>query len=163
MQEIAVYDWNKNKGRKPKYDWDKILDGGIYRMQEGVDFECSRTAFRTLAFTTARKRGLYVRIRFEGENALVLQSSVEPVRSKVKKQDPLYSQVVKYVSHRDKINKNKIMTFFRIGKKRTAKIVDQLIKDGYISEYDPSEGGFPTNLPSKGNVVVSFGKKEENE
>lgn len=39
------------------YDWDKLLDGNIFQLEAGEDFDCKVGTFRMMANARAHKRG----------------------------------------------------------------------------------------------------------
>lgn len=70
-------------GRKPKYPWDEWLDGSLWQLESGVDFEPSdfkaddedeaRQAFIRNARSAANKKGygLYARLLKDGSSVLI--------------------------------------------------------------------------------------------
>lgn len=66
------------KGRAEAiYDWAKLLDGGIYQLDSGEDFECKIGTMMMLVRTRARKNGKTVQVtKTEDGNGIVLQAHV---------------------------------------------------------------------------------------
>lgn len=56
------------------YDWDTLLDGGIYQMKEGEDYICKAETVKFLAKARAKTKGLTVQVQ-KIEGGLVLQAS----------------------------------------------------------------------------------------
>jgi hypothetical protein len=54
-------------------NWAKLLDGSIWRVTQGVDFDSTMKTFRSNAYRQARARGLLMRTALEGET-LILQA-----------------------------------------------------------------------------------------
>jgi len=60
-------------GRSEKYPYDEWLDGKVWQLDEGTDFEVSKGSFMTSIRGAAKKRGLNVRSRVL-ETAVVVQA-----------------------------------------------------------------------------------------
>lgn len=61
------------KSRGTKYDWAKLLDGGIYQLEEGKDFTCKPATFAMIARKHAKLAGLAVRVQ-QVDGGLVIQA-----------------------------------------------------------------------------------------
>jgi len=68
------FDFGATPGR---YDWDSLMDGTIWRMVHGTDFDVKPTSFITSAKKAANKRGKGLRIRQDGDD-VVLQATDQP-------------------------------------------------------------------------------------
>jgi hypothetical protein len=64
MQKLKEFEFKKGGGRS-SYDWDTILDGSIYKLKAGEDFETSAESFRSTANTAAKRLGGKVRTSVE--------------------------------------------------------------------------------------------------
>lgn len=62
----------RHRGRPPKYNWDKYMDGQIWILHEGSDFDCPGGAksFRALVHRTATSRGLKAETRIINKTAV---------------------------------------------------------------------------------------------
>jgi hypothetical protein len=63
-------------GDKGRYDWAKLLDGGIYQLTEGEDFKCKPKTLQMMARNQAKKKGLKLKANMV-EGGIVIQA-VEP-------------------------------------------------------------------------------------
>ncbi len=54
-----------------KFPWDEWLDGSIWRLKRGEDFDITPAGFRAGMQYNANKRGGKVRTRREGENFVI--------------------------------------------------------------------------------------------
>ena len=74
---LRSYDWtktSKNKADRSKpYQWDKWLDGRIWRLEPGEDFDGPPGSLERVARTTANRRGVRVRVRTQEDGSIVLQ------------------------------------------------------------------------------------------
>lgn len=61
-------------GRKPKYPWDKWLDGKSHTLQRDTHFAVERHIFYGLAFRSAKSRGLTLEWSKVGENGIKLRA-----------------------------------------------------------------------------------------
>jgi hypothetical protein len=67
------------------YDWDTLLNGKIYQVDEGTDFTCRIEGFVGMAKARASSRGqdLNIQITKDGEQrSVVLQAASEPDAAK---------------------------------------------------------------------------------
>jgi hypothetical protein len=55
------------------YDWDTLLDGKIYQLKQGEDFECKMQTMALLTRKNAKKRGFKVRVSKKDDTTLVIQ------------------------------------------------------------------------------------------
>lgn len=63
-------------GAESTYDWEKLLDGGIYKLTSGEDFNCKPVTFGSLCRGQAGKRHKTVKISTVDEgNAVVMQAT----------------------------------------------------------------------------------------
>lgn len=67
------------------YPWDEWLDGSIWRLEKGRDFECRYNSFRSHVHVEAKKRGLRVRTSGETATTLVIQAYKPSENGKVKR------------------------------------------------------------------------------
>lgn len=62
-------------GRDAVYPWDEWLDGGIYKLVQGEDFDCKLNSIRQGAFQAARTRRMAIHTSVVDDGkALVLQA-----------------------------------------------------------------------------------------
>jgi len=54
-----------------KYPWDEWLDGGVWAIKRGEDFDVSVATFRSTAYTTANRRHLNLTSRVDGDTVLL--------------------------------------------------------------------------------------------
>lgn len=73
MKALKSFDFgSSNRG---SYDWDKILDGGIYELIQGQDYECTSSTMQTMSRNQAKARNKGVRIsKNADETGLVVQA-----------------------------------------------------------------------------------------
>lgn len=65
------------RGFAPKYPWDTWLDGSVYRLTRGEDFQCKVSSMRSAARQIAFRRGLHIRTSVS-DNSLTIQAYSEP-------------------------------------------------------------------------------------
>lgn len=58
-------------GKEAKYDWNKILDGKIYSLKKGEDFDIKPQSFAISAYIAAKKRGLKLLYKVNGDEVVV--------------------------------------------------------------------------------------------
>lgn len=80
MKTLKKYEF-KERGNGSSYDWEKILDGNIYKLEEGTDFTCAKGTVTTMARSRAAARGQTVKIAVE-EDGVVIQATSEPDEEK---------------------------------------------------------------------------------
>jgi hypothetical protein len=74
MKSLKNFDFG-TAGAKSTYDWEKLLDGGTYQVEKGVDFECETSTFTTLARSRAQVRSKNLKIKvLEDEITVVLRA-----------------------------------------------------------------------------------------
>ena len=61
-------------GAPPKYPWTEWLDGRIWKLAQGSDFDCTISSFRVMVHKAARARDLKVRTVFDGDEAIIVQA-----------------------------------------------------------------------------------------
>lgn len=66
----------KTKGRRSNIDWDQVLDGSIWHLEEGVDFTSKPASVRASAQQAAKQRGLKAKVDVL-DDAVVIQA-IEP-------------------------------------------------------------------------------------
>lgn len=67
-KKLKDYDFTETK-----YPWSEWLDGSIWELEHGSDFETKMETFRTQVYTSAKKRGLKARVATDGTK-LILQA-----------------------------------------------------------------------------------------
>ena len=80
MEELDSYEFGPD--RTPKHDWDKLLNGSIWRLHRGEDFPDTMTArtFRKQVYSRAYERGMSVHGVIEDDDTLVIQASPKSSR-----------------------------------------------------------------------------------
>lgn len=53
------------RGRPPKYNWDKFMDGSEHIAWPEQDFKCTPKSFRALVYRTANSRGLVATVTLD--------------------------------------------------------------------------------------------------
>lgn len=71
MKTLKSFEFKSAVGGS-KHDWNKLLDGGIYQLEQGKDFTCKVTTMGMLIRQRAKKRGLLVKVG-KVDGGLVLQ------------------------------------------------------------------------------------------
>jgi hypothetical protein len=78
MKKLTEFQFNEFA---EKYDWETLLDGGIYELIKGVDFTCKPATFRHLFLAHAREAGLIGRSSVKGEKVVVRAIRKVPERN----------------------------------------------------------------------------------
>lgn len=73
-----VEERRRRGGRKPKYDWDRWLDGRARRLYAGRNFDCKPDSFATMFWRECRKRGLVSKTWVDHENEMVVAWAEDP-------------------------------------------------------------------------------------
>jgi hypothetical protein len=55
---VILENFQSQRGRPPKHDWDRLTDGKARRLYRGVDFDAQLPSFRTMVHRKARDLGL---------------------------------------------------------------------------------------------------------
>jgi hypothetical protein len=72
-QKIEEFEFSSNR-----YQWDEWLDGGIWVLKQGEDFDVEMTSMRSLIFAAAGRRGLKSRTHIDAKNkTITIQSYKE--------------------------------------------------------------------------------------
>lgn len=56
---------------KEKYNYDLWLDGSVWRLDKGSDFNLSPQAFRSMLWRAAYNRGLTIKTRIDHDSVIV--------------------------------------------------------------------------------------------
>lgn len=72
MKALKKFEFASANGRN-SHDWTKLLDGGIYQMDEGTDYNCKTNTMLTLARNAAKKAGKKVKTA-KTETGIVIQA-----------------------------------------------------------------------------------------
>lgn len=65
----------KHGGGKDAYPWDEWMDGTVWKLVRGEDFDCPARTFQTRAHMAARHRGdIKFRTNTIDENTIVIQA-----------------------------------------------------------------------------------------
>lgn len=81
--KLEEFEFTRTYGNKPKYPWDEWLDGSIWKLVNGEDFQgVSSKHFSSSIYNNARKRGMKARIQaLDAGDTLVVQA-YEPENKK---------------------------------------------------------------------------------
>ncbi len=81
MRTLKSFEFPETSGAiKAKYDWKKLLDGGIYHLDEGKDFQSKPANFIMMARSRGKKLGFIVKAT-KVEGGVVLQA-IKPPKAK---------------------------------------------------------------------------------
>ncbi len=72
MRTLKSFEFTSG-GAKGSYDWDKLLDGSIYQLEEGKDFQCEVNTLISMARKQAKKKGKGLRTQ-KVEGGVVIQA-----------------------------------------------------------------------------------------
>lgn len=67
-----------------KYDWDSWLNGKIWELERGVDFEIDPSGMRTACYLMAKRRGLNLTVHMS-DKKLVLQAMTDTAERSARK------------------------------------------------------------------------------
>lgn len=71
--------------RRPRRDWGSLLNGKVFVLERGTDFDGSTKGIVTQVYTAARNLGKKVRTRVEGDKVYIQSYEPgEPLKNKVK-------------------------------------------------------------------------------
>lgn len=70
-KQLKSYTPQSKPGPSASYPWDKWLDGNIWRLTQGVDFQCSLPSITDLIRKTAKARGVAVSIYKEADGVVI--------------------------------------------------------------------------------------------
>lgn len=76
-EQLTDFEFTSNAGGG-RYDWDTLLDGTIYRLTRGTDFNAKPQSFLTTVRKQADKRNKTVRTQIESDTSLVMQAVDRP-------------------------------------------------------------------------------------
>lgn len=72
-KQLDEFEFRKSNRGKRIYPWDQWLNGEIWQLQQGVDFEITMKQMRTAAHLAAGRRDLRVQGSADG-NTLIIQA-----------------------------------------------------------------------------------------
>ena len=79
-EKLDEFDFTTKRGpgRPSKYPWETWLDGGIYKLKRGEDYEVMTSSFKSAAKSAAKTRGQKLRFMpLESGSVLVIQAYKE--------------------------------------------------------------------------------------
>ena len=79
MKTLKTFEF-ATTGRKGSYEWDKLLDGGIYQLEHGKDFDAKPETVIALARAAAKKAGKKLKAS-KVEGGVVIQA-IAPAAAK---------------------------------------------------------------------------------
>lgn len=62
------------RNRGSKYPWDEWMDGSVWSVAHGIDFQISAETFRALVHSAANTRGLKAETRIRGDEVFFTTS-----------------------------------------------------------------------------------------
>ena len=68
------YSFDRGRPRKSKYDWDLWLNGDVWRLERGIDFDIPIRSMSSSASNAAVRIGMRVRTKIESDKVLVIQA-----------------------------------------------------------------------------------------
>lgn len=74
---LTSYDFPAG-GRVAKYPWDEWLDGSVWRLIGGWDFQPSAGNFRRVVYAAAKRRGLEVRTTVQDGDVILQALALDP-------------------------------------------------------------------------------------
>lgn len=63
-------DFQFSSGRKTKYPWNTWLNGKIWQIKQGEDFDCSVTSMYSVLVQTAKRKGLKYKINCTSDSLI---------------------------------------------------------------------------------------------
>jgi hypothetical protein len=77
-ERTGIEEIPRTSGRVAIYPWNDWLDGGVWRLRRGEDYEPTDQVMRNICMRAGERRGLKVQTSSEGEGVLLIQAhSVE--------------------------------------------------------------------------------------
>lgn len=76
MQSLDSFEFSARNTRRSMYDYDTLLDGRIWKMTEGVDFDCKKSSMVFLIRKEAKRRNIEVKVA-NVPDGIVLQALVD--------------------------------------------------------------------------------------
>lgn len=61
----------RQMGRPETYPWSDWLDGGIWQLVKGDDFDCEAKSFRHSAYSAATRAGVSLRVAVAGDTVTI--------------------------------------------------------------------------------------------
>ncbi len=65
---LESYDFKVTRG---KYPWEEWLDGSIWRLSKGEDFQCEPATFRSSAISKAKRLGINLKSSVAGDQVVI--------------------------------------------------------------------------------------------
>ena len=79
MEQLTEAEFSAQRGKTGKtslYDWDTILNGNIWKLTKGTDFQSGVETFRAGAYAMAKTRGLKLQTTIDTANQAVILRAV---------------------------------------------------------------------------------------
>lgn len=73
-EKITGFKFGSTQSTGYKYDWSEWLNGEVWKLVRGTDFETHPTALRTAIYNAAKSRGLKAKTSVLDENTIVVQA-----------------------------------------------------------------------------------------
>lgn len=75
-RQLESFDFGRGRPKgTSRYDWDHWLDGSIWELTQGLDFQRTVEEFRNVVYVTAARRGIKVRTSSRrGSDVVVVQA-----------------------------------------------------------------------------------------
>lgn len=94
---LRSFDWtktSKNKDARSKvYPWETWLDGRIWRLEAGEDFNGPPGSLERVIRTTANRRGVRVRVRVQDDGSIVLQQHADTDMTRRRTKSPSKAEI----------------------------------------------------------------------
>ncbi len=74
MAKVLESEFLPGRATKFKYPWDEWLDGQVWELTKGVDFDCKLSSLRATAWTQGCRRNKRVHTTLVNDNTLVIQA-----------------------------------------------------------------------------------------
>ena len=84
MEQLDDYTFTSRGRGASRYDFDKLFDGGIYRLRRGDDFDAKSDtkSVRGYLHTQASRRGKSLRTEAEDDDTIVIQARPKTAKAK---------------------------------------------------------------------------------
>lgn len=73
-KKVQDFDFSRSGSRPTKYPWEEWLDGSIWRLEKGEDFDVDTESFRSSVGTAADRLGKVARTAVPEDGVVVVQA-----------------------------------------------------------------------------------------
>lgn len=132
-------EWPRNvkmsRGTRSLYDWDLWLNGKVWKLVQGIDFDCKVKSMQSVVHGACRRRNMMVQTAIlEDENAIMVQVISSPQKVLIL---PYDSDIVRRL--KEEIEKNNVVDIgkgaeqhFNVSETTLTKAVEALKNQGYV-------------------------------